>query len=42
MWDIDKPTELVSLPEALAPTSVAAQQMALVRMGSLAVGVQLP
>lgn len=42
MWDIDKPTELVLMPEALASSSVSAQGIALVRMGPRAVGIQLP
>lgn len=41
-WSFDKPTEVVLMPEDLSPQSVSAQGIALVRMGTRAVGIQLP
>lgn len=42
LWDINKPTEAVLMPETLSPQTVSAQGMALVRMGPQAVGIALP
>lgn len=41
-WSFDKPTEVVSAPEALAPQAVSLGGYALLRMGSKAVAVALP
>ena len=42
LWSFSKPIEVVLMPEDLAPQSVSAQGIALVRMGACAVGIQLP